>query len=95
MLGTEVPRVAREMFYQNHVDYSQNWKVIIFSWWEVWSADNKSLCLPSYITSIGFVLFPIPTMVVLENCTLYIDRESNAAIWEGSRDFGFIQVVLI
>lgn len=34
-------------------------------------------------------------MVVLEDCIIYIDRESNAAIWEGSRDFGFIQVVLI
>lgn len=76
MLGIEDPTVAREMFYQNHTDYSQSWKVIIISLWEVWSAGEKSLCLPSYVKSIDFVLFHIPTMVVLEDCIIYIDGET-------------------
>lgn len=76
MLGIEDARVARGMFYQNHTDYSQNWKIIIFFLWEIWSVGNRSFCLPFYIISIGFVLFPIPTMVLLGDCITYFYRET-------------------
>lgn len=60
VLGIEDARIARGILYQNHTDCSQIWKVIIFSLLEAWSADNKFLCLPSYITNNWFSSFPYP-----------------------------------
>lgn len=43
MLGIGNAKVAREMFYQNHTDYSQNWKVIVF--YERSGLQVTSLCV--------------------------------------------------
>lgn len=92
MLGMEDARIAREIFYQNHTDCSQIWKVIIFSLLEAWTAGNKFLCLPSYVANNWFCSFPHPDSSSIR--TLYYVFDGETLVLPFDKVLGILVVLI-